>query len=104
MAAQLIYRLDNLTQTYRDRTVLQVEQLEIYRAEILALVGPSGAGKSTLLRLLNFLEKPAGGMLTFESNLLNGLIPPLDVRRRVTTVFQNRRLLNHRFDVKRLIG
>ncbi len=94
MAAQLIYQLENLTQTYNGRTVLQVDQLEIYAGEILALVGPSGAGKSTLLRLLNFLEKPAGGALTFEGNLLNGTIPPLDMRRKVTTVFQSPVLLN----------
>ena len=56
MPGEVIYRLENLTQTYDGRTVLQVDYLEIYTGEILALVGPSGAGKSTLLRQLNFLE------------------------------------------------
>ena len=58
MPGEVIYRLENLTQTYDGRTVLQVDYLEIYTGEILALVGPSGAGKSTLLRQLNFLEQP----------------------------------------------
>lgn len=94
MTGQVIYKLHNLTQVYNSRTVLQIEHLEIYEGEILALVGPSGAGKSTLLRQLNFLEQPTVGYLTFENNPLNGSIPPLEIRQRVTTVFQNPVLLN----------
>lgn len=94
MRGRVIYQLQNLTQTYNGRTVLQVEHLEIYKGEILGLVGPSGAGKSTLLRLLNFLEQPTSGYLTFDQSTLNGLTPPLEVRRKVTTVFQNPILLN----------
>jgi tungstate transport system ATP-binding protein len=94
MVKQAIFRLANLTKTYNDRTVLQIEQLEIVAGEILALVGPSGAGKSTLLRQLNFLEQPSGGHLSFAEQRWNGNGPPLDVRRAVTTVFQNPVLLN----------
>lgn len=89
-----IYQLHNLTQIYNDRTVLQIKALEIYRGEILGIVGPSGAGKSTLLRLLNFLEEPAAGYLTFEGTALNGQMPSLEMRRQVTTVFQRPVLLN----------
>jgi tungstate transport system ATP-binding protein len=94
MPKKEIYRLENLTQSYDSRTVLQVDRLDIYTGEILALVGPSGAGKSTLLRQLNFLEQPAAGRLSFEERTLNGAAPSLDVRRKVTTVFQNPVLLN----------
>ncbi len=94
MAVQIIYQLHNLTQIYNGRTVLQIEQLEIHESEILAIVGPSGAGKSTLLRLLNFLEKPSEGYLNFENSSLNSDIPSLEVRRKVTTVFQSPVLLN----------
>lgn len=94
MAGQIIYQLHNLTQSYNGRIIVQIERLEIYEGEILAVVGPSGAGKSTLLRLLNFLEQPTGGYLAFEQGSLNGSIPPLETRRKVTTVFQTPVLLN----------
>jgi tungstate transport system ATP-binding protein len=93
MAGQIIYQLHNLTQRYNGRPVIQIERLDIYAGEILALVGPSGAGKSTLLRLLNFLEQPTDGYLTFEQSSLNGTVPSLETRRKVTTVFQTPVLL-----------
>jgi tungstate transport system ATP-binding protein len=94
MADRIIYQLDNLTQSYNGRIIVQIERLEIYAGEILAIVGPSGAGKSTLLRLLNFLEQPTGGHLTFEQSTLNSNVPSLETRRKVTTVFQTPVLLN----------
>lgn len=94
MTADILYHLKNLTQRYDNRTVLQIDRLEIYAGEILAVVGPSGAGKSTLLRLLNFLEQPVAGHLTYQSGTLNGAVPPLELRRQVTTVFQQPALLS----------
>jgi tungstate transport system ATP-binding protein len=102
-----IYGLHAVTKVYDQRCVLDVEELEVYRGEILALVGPSGAGKSTLLRLLNFLEPPSSGSIDFEAPskgrahagrrhiTFDAMHPvPLDLRRRVTTVFQRPILLN----------
>ncbi len=87
-----IYTLREVTQSYAQREVLNVAELDIQYGEILALVGPSGAGKSTLLRLLNFLEFPHTGDLTFDGKRVHvGL--PLRQRRRVTMVFQAPALL-----------
>lgn len=88
-----LYKLTNITQVYNGRTILNISHLDIKQGEILAVVGPSGAGKSTLLRLLNFLEMPTTGEILFDGLGVNGRIP-LDVRRRVTTVFQTPGLLN----------
>jgi tungstate transport system ATP-binding protein len=93
--SQIVYRIRNLRKEYSDRSVLQVEKLDIYQGEVFALVGPSGAGKSTLLRLLNFLEPPTQGTIHFEENEFSVTREmPVDLRRKVTTVFQNPMLLN----------
>ncbi|MDM8527306.1 phosphate ABC transporter ATP-binding protein [Anaerolineales bacterium HSG24] len=94
MTRPVIYQCQNLTQTYNQRTVLQIDFLEIYAGEILALIGPSGAGKTTFLRQLNFLEAPSAGQLRFHNQQVNGSWPPLEIRRQVTTVFQTPVLLN----------
>lgn len=90
-----VYALEGVTKVYEGNSVLRVEQLEVKRGEVLALVGPSGAGKSTLLRLLNFLEPPTSGRITFMgADIRPGQEAPLQLRRRVTTVFQQSVLLN----------
>lgn len=89
-----LYTLRNVSKVYEQRSVLQIKSLDILQGEILALVGPSGAGKSTLLRLLNFLEPPSAGEITFAGFRLNGAGIALEQQRRVTTVFQRSILLS----------
>ena len=90
-----IYRLQDVSKEYGDRSVLRVENLKIERGEVFAMVGPSGAGKSTMLRLLNFLETPTAGRIRFLDVEFSANQPmPLQHRRRVTTVFQRPVLLN----------
>lgn len=88
-----LYRLESVQQRYGGRVVLDIGSLEIRRGETLAVIGPSGSGKSTLLRLLQFLERPTAGRLWFDDRPVESE-PPLDVRRRVTTVFQRPFVLN----------
>jgi tungstate transport system ATP-binding protein len=92
-AAPALYRLESVQHRYGERVVLDVERLEITRGETLAVMGPSGSGKSTLLRLLQFLERPSAGRIWFDDRAIDAE-PPLDVRRRVTTVFQRPFVLN----------
>ena len=82
-----------LRKDYNGRTVLYIGALSIRRGEILAVIGPSGSGKSTLLRLLNFLEPASAGELHFDGRIVP-TVPPLAIRRKVTTVFQSPQLLN----------
>jgi tungstate transport system ATP-binding protein len=83
----VLYRLDGVRHGYDGRVVLDVDGLEVRAGETLALVGPSGSGKSTLLRLLQFLERPTAGRLWFDGRAIDAT-PSVDLRRRVTTVFQ----------------
>ncbi len=89
------YQLRGVAKAYGGRQVLHIPYLDIFPGEILAVVGPSGSGKSTLLRLLNFLEPPTSGTVVFAGSTFgsdHGV--PLELRRRVTTVFQHPMLLN----------
>jgi tungstate transport system ATP-binding protein len=90
-----VYRLSGLSKAYGERTVLNIDSLEIDQGEVFALVGPSGSGKSTLLRLMNFLEEPTKGSLEFQGTVYRpGMEMPLELKRRVTMVFQRPMLLD----------
>jgi len=90
-----IYQLRDIKKLYNGRCVLAIDRLDIRAGELLAIVGPSGAGKSTLLRLLNFLEEPDQGTITFDGvECSNSYKPKIELRRKVTTVFQRPQLLN----------
>jgi putative ABC transport system ATP-binding protein len=54
---------------------------------ITAVVGPSGSGKSTLLRLLNRLDDPTSGTVSYQGRDLVDW-DPAELRRKVGMVFQ----------------
>jgi len=54
---------------------------------ITVLLGPSGSGKTTILRLLNRLDVPTSGSISFRGDPIDQL-DPLALRRRVGMVFQ----------------
>lgn len=94
MNSAAIFSLHNVTRHYGKRQVLNIESLDVFPGEILGLVGPSGAGKSTLLRILNFLEVPTSGLVEFHRKPFSPEHEmPLEMRRKVTTVFQQPMLL-----------
>lgn len=61
-----IYEVNNLTQRYQGRTVLEIDSLTIERQSIVGLTGHNGSGKSTLMRMLAFLERPAQGDISYD--------------------------------------
>lgn len=67
--------------------ILNDVSLELPRTAITALAGPSGAGKTSLLRLLNRLDDPVSGELSFNGEPITGY-PVGALRRRVGFVFQ----------------
>lgn len=56
--------INNLKKSFGDRTVVDIEQFNINKGEILGLVGNNGAGKTTLFRLILDLLKAESGMVT----------------------------------------
>ncbi len=89
-----VLSVTNIEHRYGKRTVLRIPHLDVCKGELLALVGPSGAGKSTLLRLLNYLERPSAGQVSFHGKAYTPEGIPLAMRRRITTVFQQPLLLD----------
>jgi putative ABC transport system ATP-binding protein len=66
----LIYEVKNVSKWFQKgpATVRAVDDvsLEIGAGEFVALEGPSGSGKTTLLQLLGALDRPSGGVVSFE--------------------------------------
>jgi putative ABC transport system ATP-binding protein len=57
----------------RKVTALERVDLEIARGEMTAIVGPSGSGKSTLLNLIGGLDRPTGGEIELDGEVLSRL-------------------------------
>ncbi len=47
--------------------------LSIAKPAMIGVIGASGAGKSTLLRMLNLLERPTTGRITYEGRCISDL-------------------------------
>lgn len=76
--------------------VLRGVDLQVARAEVVALLGPSGCGKTTLLRILAGLETPDAGSVSVDGVLMasaSSAIPP--EKRNVGLVFQDFALFPH---------
>jgi putative ABC transport system ATP-binding protein len=73
--------------TKRGRAVLNDVTLSFESGGKYAILGPSGAGKTTLLRLLNRLEDPTAGALSFHGTPYVQL-SAITLRRRVGMAFQ----------------
>jgi len=62
-----LYSLSRITRVYDNKTVLDIDSLEIGDGSIYALLGPNGAGKTTLLNILAFLDHPTTGSIHYRS-------------------------------------
>ena len=90
-----VYSLERLVKRYGQREACSIDSLQVLRGEALGIIGPSGSGKSTLLRLLNFLEPQTSGIIRFLGHTYDARSSvSLDVRRRMTLVFQSPLLFN----------
>jgi iron(III) transport system ATP-binding protein len=82
----------NLKKTFGDEVAVSGVDLELMDGEFKTLVGPSGCGKTTTLRCLAGLEKPTGGEIYINDELVaspedNVHLPPN--KRDIGMVFQS---------------
>jgi len=88
--------VNNLSFYYTDFRALKDVNLPIYEKQVTALIGPSGCGKSTLLRCFNRMHDLYPGnryegeirLLPDNVNTLDPQVDPIEVRMRISMVFQ----------------
>jgi putative ABC transport system ATP-binding protein len=72
-----IVKLEGVTKVYQDGKVavsaLQGVDLELQKAEFVAVAGPSGSGKTTLLNIIGGLDKPTTGNVFLEEKPLSAM-------------------------------
>ena len=100
-----ILHVTGLTKRFGATDVLRGIDLDVQRGERIAILGASGSGKSTLLRCLNFMERPGGGTIALDGQVLGreGKAGErtyreselIQVRQRVGMVFQQFNLFPH---------
>jgi len=93
-----IVQFDNVGLRYgTDREVLSDVSFTLYPGSFYFLTGASGAGKTSLLRLLYLAQRPSRGMISMFGQdvitLPRARLPGF--RRRIGTVFQDFRLVQH---------
>ncbi len=86
-AAAPLFTLRQVGQERGGTVILRDLSVDLPRTSITALVGPSGAGKTSLLRLLNRLDDPVSGQVSFDGQPIAGYSVAA-LRRRVGFVFQ----------------
>jgi NitT/TauT family transport system ATP-binding protein len=82
-----LIRVEHIDKSFAGRhgsiNIMQDISFEVADSDFLAIVGPSGCGKSTLLRLIQGLDHPTGGKVTFRDQ------PVTTVCSKMAMVFQS---------------
>ncbi|MCO8265777.1 ABC transporter ATP-binding protein [Haloferax prahovense] len=67
-----VLELDGVSKSYGTESVIADLSLSVEEGEILTLLGPSGCGKTTTLRLIAGLDRPDGGEVRLNGNVVSG--------------------------------
>lgn len=89
-----VFKLENVGVSYDKTVAIKNVFLDIPAGKVTAFIGPSGCGKSTVLRCLNRINDlipsaRVSGRITFKGeDLYAKNVDPVEVRRRIGTIFQ----------------
>lgn len=80
-----------LKKSFDHNEVIKGIDSHVEKGQVIVVIGPSGGGKSTFLRMLNMLEQPTAGTVSFEGQDITDLpANKLDtVREKMGMVFQS---------------
>jgi len=98
-----LLELNNVHKSFGHIEVIKDVSLKVRKGEHVVIFGPSGGGKSTLLRIMNLLEVPDSGTVTFQhrvyfphsGNLLDKASRLQQLRSQIGMVFQRFNLYPH---------
>jgi polar amino acid transport system ATP-binding protein len=65
-----VLEVENLQKSFGKTVVLKDVSFSLEQGHAIAIIGSSGSGKTTLLRCLNFLERPDGGIIRVNGEIL----------------------------------
>ncbi|MEM8848886.1 MAG: phosphonate ABC transporter ATP-binding protein [Pseudomonadota bacterium] len=65
--------IHSLTKRFGAASAVDAVSLSVDRPTMIGIIGRSGAGKSTMLRMLNLLERPTEGHITFDDRQITAL-------------------------------
>ena len=65
-----ILEVNHIEKHFGATQVLTDISFSLEKGQALSIIGSSGSGKTTLLRCLNFLEKPNGGTIAIDGNII----------------------------------
>ena len=89
-------RVQGLSKSFNDDSVLRGVSLDVAAHEVVCLIGASGSGKSTLLRCINLLEPVNAGRIWLgDEEITRAGIDEDRVRQRIGIVFQAFNLFPH---------
>lgn len=91
-----LLEIRNLRKSYGTKVVLDSIDLDVAAHDVVCLIGSSGSGKSTLLRLIDLLEIPDDGSITFDGrDVTDPLVDARVARQEFGMVFQAYNLFPH---------
>lgn len=92
MNPEVLVRLEKVSKSFGEKTIIKNLSLDIFAGEFLTLLGPSGCGKTTVLRMISGLESVSDGKVFLEGKDVTD-VPA--AKREVNTIFQDFALFPH---------
>ena len=64
-------KIESVKKKFLDKTVLDIDYLEIESGKITGITGPNGSGKTTLMNIIGGMDKDYQGNITYNDKTLN---------------------------------